>query len=248
MPAWIYTKISDDAMMKTSSSRALNGLKASVFLLALVPLVKLMCNAYRDELGANPIEKITHVTGYWTLTFLMIALSVTPIRLLLGWAWLVRFRRMLGLYAFFYGSLHFLTYLVLDQFFDWPAIVADIAKRPYITVGFPSFVLLIPLAMTSTDAMIRRLGGKRWKALHRLVYVIAMGGVVHFWWLVKKDVSEPMIFASLLALLFSVRIFYQLTGRRAKSLRPQPPVGKPCRAENADKPPLKAEACGRNNR
>ena len=179
--------------------------KGLVFLAALIPVVKLAWLGWNDGLGANPIEKITRTTGYWTLTFLLITLTATPLRTLSGWNWPVRWRRMLGLFAFFYACLHFLTYLVLDQFFDWPAIVKDIAKRPYITVGFPAFVMLIPLAVTSTSNMVRRLGGKRWKMLHRLVYVIAIAGVVHFWWLVKKDITEPVQFAAVLAVLLGFR-------------------------------------------
>ena len=179
--------------------------KGLVFLAALIPFVKLAWLGWNDGLGANPIEKITRTTGYWTLTFLMITLTATPLRTLSGWNWPVRWRRMLGLFAFFYACLHFLTYLVLDQFFDWPAIVKDIAKRPYITVGFPAFVMLIPLAVTSTSNMVRRVGGKRWKMLHRLVYVIAIAGVVHFWWLVKKDITEPLQFAAVLTLLLGFR-------------------------------------------
>ena len=179
--------------------------KGLVFLAALIPFLKLAWLGWNDGLGANPIEKITRTTGYWTLTFLMITLTATPLRTLSGWNWPLRWRRMLGLFAFFYASLHFLTYLVLDQFFDWPAIVKDIVKRPYITVGFPAFVMLIPLAVTSTNNMVRRLGGKRWKMLHRLVYVIAIAGVVHFWWLVKKDITEPVQFAAVLAVLLGFR-------------------------------------------
>jgi sulfoxide reductase heme-binding subunit YedZ len=177
----------------------------------------LIGNGVLDQLGANPIEKITRTTGYWTLTLLLVTLSATPLRRVLGWPWLGRFRRMLGLFAFFYGCLHFLTYLVLDQFFDWPGIVKDIAKRPYITVGFTAFLLLIPLAVTSTDGMIRRLGGKRWRRLHRLVYVIAIGGVVHFWWLVKKDITAPAADAAILAALLGFRVI-DAVRRRAEPL------------------------------
>ena len=177
-------------------------------MLALLPLMKLGLYAYWDRLGANPIEKITRTTGFWTLTFIVISLSVTPFRRLSGCLWLVRLRRMLGLYAFFYGCLHFLTYIVLDQFFDWEAILKDIVKRPYITVGFPAYLLLIPLALTSTDTMIRRLGGKRWRLLHKLVYLSAIGGVIHYWWLVKKDLTNPLSFAILLSLLLGIRLFY----------------------------------------
>ncbi|MGZ8227050.1 MAG: sulfite oxidase heme-binding subunit YedZ, partial [Methylococcaceae bacterium] len=185
--AWILKKIFNGMMIKNLNNKMVGWVKAAVFLLALIPLIKLGLGAYLDMLGANPIEKITRTTGYWTLTFLLITLTATPLRRLTGWNWVIRLRRMLGLYAFFYGCLHFLTYLVLDQFFDWESIVKDIIKRPYITVGFPSFLLMIPMAITSTDAMIRRLGGKRWRFLHRLVYFCAVGGVVHYWWLVKKD-------------------------------------------------------------
>ena len=191
---------------KTNKEKWLSAFKALVFIAALIPFGNLLWLGLHDGLGANPIEKITRTTGYWTLTFLMITLAATPLRTLTGWGWPLRFRRMLGLYAFFYACLHFLTYLVLDQFFDWPAIVKDIAKRPYITVGFPAFVMLIPLAVTSTNKMVQRLGAKRWRLLHRLVYVIAIAGVVHFWWLVKKDITEPVQFASVLTLLLGFRL------------------------------------------
>jgi sulfoxide reductase heme-binding subunit YedZ len=199
---------------KTLDDRRLGQLKALVFLLALLPAALLMVAAWEDQLGANPIEKITHNTGYWTLTFLLIGLGVTPLRQLSGASWLVRLRRMLGLFAFFYACLHFLTYLVLDQFFDWSAIAKDILKRPYITVGFAAFVLLIPLAVTSTNAMQRRLGGKNWKRLHRLAYLIAGAGVVHFAWLVKKDLSRPLLFGGILVLLLALRWFYKVKAAR----------------------------------
>lgn len=188
------------------SDKTIAWIKGVVFLLALIPLFKLGIRGYQEALGANPIEKTTRITGYWTLTFLMVTLVVTPFRKLTGWQWLMRLRRMLGLYAFFYACLHLATYLVLDQFFDWATIAKDILKRPYITVGFGSFLMLIPLAVTSTDGMIKRLGGKRWKALHQLVYLCAIGGVVHFWWLVKKDLSDPISFAVLLILLLGYRV------------------------------------------
>ncbi len=187
-------------------SKQLFWLKIALFMLALIPLANLIVKAVIDELGANPIEKITRTTGYWTLTLLLITLTVTPLRRLSGWSWLVRLRRMLGLFAFFYASLHFTTYLVLDQFFDVASIAKDIVKRPYITVGFPAFMLLIPLAVTSNDSMIRRLGGKRWRLLHRLVYLSAIGGGIHYWWLVKKDLTNPITFAILLALLLGFRL------------------------------------------
>lgn len=194
--------------LKTLNNKVLIWLKISLFLFALIPLIKLCIGVYFDNLGANPIEKITHRTGYWTLSFLLITLTITPLRRLTGWLWLVRLRRMLGLFAFFYGSLHFLTYLVLDQFFDWANIVKDIVKRPYITVGFSAFVLLIPLAITSNNRLMKLMGGKRWLLLHRAIYPIAIGGVVHYWWLVKKDITQPLIFAILLSILLAIRFFY----------------------------------------
>jgi len=198
--------------IKTLDNKALAWLKITVFLLAVFPLCKLGLSAYFDDLGANPIEKITRTTGYWTLSFLLITLTITPMRRLSGWSWPARLRRMLGLFVFFYGSLHFLTYLVLDQFFDWTSIVNDIVKRPYITVGFAAFILLIPLAITSTNRMMKRLGGKRWRTLHSLIYLIAVGGVVHYWWLVKKDITNPLAFALLLAVLLGIRLIYWLRG------------------------------------
>ncbi len=180
--------------------------KAATFVVCLAPLGLLIWRGFTGGLTANPIEFITHTTGWWTLAFLMITLAVTPLRRLLDMPWLLRLRRMLGLYVFFYASLHFLTWLVVDQFFDWQAIVKDIAKRPYITVGFSAFFLLLPLAATSTNAMVRRLGAARWQSLHRLVYVIAILGVVHFWWLVKKDIREPALFAMILTVLLGARL------------------------------------------
>ncbi len=193
---------------KRLSEPALARLKIGIFLLALWPLVKLIMRGYLDDLGANPIEKILRNTGFWTLTFLTLTMAVTPLRQLTQRVWLGRLRRMLGLFAFFYGVLHFSTYLILDQFFDWPNILNDISKRPYITVGFSALVLMIPLAVTSTDAMLKRLGGKRWRNLHRLVYLITAAGVFHFWWLVKKDISQPLIFAALLTISLTIRAVY----------------------------------------
>jgi sulfoxide reductase heme-binding subunit YedZ len=180
-------------------------LKPIVFLSCLVPLVLLGWDGYTDNLGANPIETITRATGKWTLILLLVTLSVTPLRKMSRWQLLIKFRRMLGLFAFFYACLHFTTYIWLDQFFELPSIVKDIIKRPFITVGFASFVLLIPLAVTSTSSMIRRLG-KRWQQLHRLVYVSAIGGVLHFLWLVKADIRRPVLYGSILALLLAYRL------------------------------------------
>jgi sulfoxide reductase heme-binding subunit YedZ len=180
--------------------------KPLLFAASLVPCAWLVWRIVGDDLGTNPIETLNRYTGDWTLRFLLITLAVTPLRRITGWHALVRLRRMLGLFAFFYASLHFLSYALVDQYFDWASIVKDVAKRPYITVGFTSFVLLIPLAITSTNAMVRRLGGRRWQRLHRLVYAIAVGGVVHFLWLVKSDIREPLIYAVILAALLGYRL------------------------------------------
>jgi sulfoxide reductase heme-binding subunit YedZ len=190
-------------------------LKPIVFLACLVPLADLGLRAVQGRLGANPIERITHQTGWWTLALLLTSLAVTPLRRLSGVLWLVQYRRMLGLFAFFYGSLHMLTYVWLDQFFDFHAMVHDIGKRPFITMGTLSYLSMIPLALTSTLWSIRKLG-KKWQTLHRLAYVAAIAGVIHFYWLVKKDKSEPLVFITVLALLFAIRIGYIIKERRAK--------------------------------
>ena len=179
-------------------------LRTAIFISSLTPLALLGWFALTDNLGANPIEVITHWTGDATIIFLLIALTVTPLRKLFGWNDAVKFRRMLGLFAFFYACLHFTTYIWLDQFFDFRGMIKDIAKRPFITVGFTSFVLLIPLAVTSTAAMVRRLG-KRWQKLHRAIYVIAAAGVIHYWWLVKKDIRWPLIYGGFLTALLGYR-------------------------------------------
>lgn len=178
--------------------------KAFIFLLSLLPALYLIYGIFTNGLGANPIEYILHSTGFWTLTFLMITLSITPIRKIKKLNGLIKYRRMLGLFAFFYAFLHFSIYLGIDRFFEWDEITKDIFKRPYITVGFTAFLMLIPLAITSTKKMIRRLG-KKWKSLHKLIYGIAVLGVIHFWWLVKKDITEPVIFAIILTILFLIR-------------------------------------------
>jgi len=179
--------------------------KLWLFAICLLPLARLFVLGFGDGLGANPIEFITHSTGTWTLVGLLVTLSVTPLRRLTGRADLIRYRRMLGLFAFFYAALHFMTYLWLDQFFDLAGIAKDIAKRLFVTVGFAAFVLLIPLAATSTRAMMRRLG-RRWQQLHRLVYLIALLGVIHYLWLVKKDLTQPLIFGAVLILLLAIRL------------------------------------------
>jgi methionine sulfoxide reductase heme-binding subunit len=195
----------EDIMIKDAWKPSL--LKLGVFGACLIPLGILVGNALTDNLGANPIDEITDQTGIWTLRLLLVTLAVTPARRLTGWNRLIQLRRMLGLFAFFYASLHFMTYLWLDQFFAFEDIIDDVMERPFITVGFTSFVLLIPLAITSTTAMIKRLGGKWWQRLHRLVYATAIGGVVHYLWLVKADMRLPLIYGSILALLLAYRLW-----------------------------------------
>jgi len=192
-------------------------IKVAVFVACLVPLGLLAWAAYTQNLGANPIEKITHATGDWTLRFLLITLSVTPLRKLLRVPSLIKFRRMLGLFAFFYASLHFTTYIWLDKFFNLHEMLADVAKRKFITVGFTAFILLIPLAATSTAGWIRRLGGKRWQALHRLIYFSAIAGVIHYVWLVKADIREPLEYGAILALLLGYRLVIWIRSSITKS-------------------------------
>ena len=184
--------------------------KPVLFVFCLVPFLWLVWDTSSNNLGANPVEEITHRTGDWILRLLLVTLAVTPLRRISGIQSLLRIRRMVGLFTFFYACLHFLTYIWLDQFFDVPAIVEDVVERPYITIGFSSFLLLIPLAVTSTNAMVRRLGGKRWQQLHRLVYVIGIGGVVHYLWLVKSDLTQPLFYALLLILLLGYRLTWYL--------------------------------------
>ena len=195
--------------MATATAGQIRLLKIAVFLLACFPLLRLVLLGLTDGLGTNPIEFITHSTGTWALVGLMLTLTVTPLRQLTGWNSLIRVRRLLGLFSFFYASLHFITYIWLDQFFDVAAIIKDVYKRPFITVGFAAFLLLIPLAMTSSNAMIRRLGAKRWQMLHRLVYLIAILGVLHYAWLVKKDLTQPLIYAAILTVLLGWRVLHQ---------------------------------------
>jgi methionine sulfoxide reductase heme-binding subunit len=187
-------------------------LKPLVFAAALAPAAWLVVGLVTDRLGANPVEAITHETGTWTLRFLVLTLAVTPVRRLTGWNGLVRYRRMLGLFAFFYATLHALIYAWLDQFFDVAEIARDIVKRPFITAGVVSFVLMVPLAVTSTAGWIRRLGGRQWQRLHRLVYVAAIAGVLHYWWLVRLDTLRPLVYASLVGALLALRVW---VGRRA---------------------------------
>jgi len=188
-----------------------------VFVLCLVPLGHLIWRALHHHLTANPIEYVTHQTGDWTLIFIVITLAVTPARKLLHLPELIRFRRMLGLFAFLYGLLHFATWVGLDKFFDWADMLADVHKRPFITAGFTGFVLMIPLAFTSTAGWIRRLGGRRWLALHRLIYVTAVAGVIHYYWLVKSDVRKPLFYGALVSLLLAMRTGFSLVARYSEA-------------------------------
>jgi sulfoxide reductase heme-binding subunit YedZ len=187
-------------------SRFIKWIKIPVFLLCLVPLGNLVWKGFQRDLTANPLEYIRNSTGFWTLVFLCVTLAVTPLRQLLHRNELIRFRRMLGLFAFFYGVLHFVTYIWFEQSFDLALMLEDVALRPFITAGFIAFVLMIPLALTSTSGMVRRLGGKRWQWLHRLVYLSAIAGVVHYFWKVKSDITIPMRFAVVLAILLGYRV------------------------------------------
>jgi len=181
--------------------------KPLVFLACLLPVGVLVWSGMVGALGANPVETVTHSTGDWTLRFLLLTLAVTPARWVTGWNGVIRYRRMLGLFAFLYASLHFLTYTVFDHFFALDSMLEDVTTRRYVTAGFVGFVLLIPLAVTSTQTMIGRLGGRRWCALHRLVYVSAIAGVVHYVWLVKIDRRPPLVYATVLMLLLGVRVW-----------------------------------------
>jgi len=187
--------------------------KIAIFLAALVPLARLVWKAFHDGLGANPIEVITHSTGDWTLRFILITLSITPLRRITRQYWLIGVRRMIGLFAFFYGTLHFLTYIWLDKFFDVHEMLKDVAKRRFITVGFSAFVLLIPLAVTSTQGWIRRLGGKNWQRLHRLIYFTGILAVIHYTWLVKADLHKPIEYGVVLAILLAYRVGVWLSAK-----------------------------------
>ncbi len=205
--------------MKTQKRRKPRGGKILVFFLGLLPLFWLGWDAFNDRLTANPIEFITHYTGDWTLRLIIIGLFITPLRKIFNWPDLIRYRRMIGLFAFFYGCLHFLTWIWLDKFFDPSEMWADIIKRRYITVGMAGFLMLIPLAITSTAGWIRRLGGKRWQLLHRLVYLTAIAGVIHYYWLVKSDIRLPLMYALFVAMLLAWRA--RLWTRAPR--RPAPP-------------------------
>ena len=198
------------------SSTNLKLVKVIVHFLCLLPLSRLIFCFYTNDLTANPVEFITHSTGTWTLAILLISLTITPLRKIKKLNWLISLRRMIGLYSFFYACLHFLTYLVFDLNFNFSGVAKDIAKRPFITIGFAAFLLLIPLALTSNKFSIRKLTGKRWNQLHWLVYPAAILGVIHFYWLVKSDVRQPVIYGLILILLFGFRLGGKFLGRQRR--------------------------------
>jgi methionine sulfoxide reductase heme-binding subunit len=191
--------------------------KIAIFLAALLPLAALAWRGFHDGLGANPIEVITHTTGDWTLRLILTTLAITPLRKLTRQYWLIGIRREIGLFAFFYGALHFTTYIWLDKFFDLHEMIKDVYKRPFITAGFTAFVLLIPLAITSTAGWIRRLGGKNWQRLHRLIYVSAIVGVIHYIWLVKADERKPLQYAFVLSILLLYRVWSWIVEMRKRT-------------------------------
>jgi len=203
----------------SQQERRLRWIKLGVFLAGLYPLARLVVFGVTQQLGANPIEFITRSTGLWTLVMLCITLAVTPLRRLTGLNQLLRLRRMLGLFAFFYGALHFTTYFWFDQWFDLHAIWHDVVKRPFITVGFAAFVLMSALALTSPRAAVRRLGGKRWQALHRAIYAIAVLAILHFWWMKagKHDLAQPKLYAAIVFVLLAIRVAYAVAARLATS-------------------------------
>ena len=207
-----------------SRLRLITLLKAFLVPAALLPLAWLVWKALQNDLGANPVEFITHATGDCALTFLLASLAITPLRKLTKFPELIRFRRMLGLYAFFYASLHLLTFAGLDHHFNWAEIVPDVYKRPFVTAGFTAWLLMVPLALTSTTWSIRKLGGKNWTRLHWLVYFSAIAGVVHYWWLVKQDITDPLIYAVILGVLLGFRIVVKLSGRRNSSPKATSPA------------------------
>jgi sulfoxide reductase heme-binding subunit YedZ len=192
--------------------------KVALFAVCLVPVLWLLRRAWNQDLTANPIEYITHFTGDWAIRFVVITLAVTPLRRLLGAPWLIRYRRMLGLFAFFYATLHFLTWFVLDKFFDWHEILGDFTKRRFIIAGLTAFLAMLPLAITSTAGWIRRLGGRRWQALHRLLYVTAVAAVIHYYWLVKSDVRLPLFYGAIVALELLYRVGVWALGQRGSAV------------------------------
>ncbi|MBC7708593.1 MAG: sulfoxide reductase heme-binding subunit YedZ [Rhizobacter sp.] len=209
---------------RSPSATFVQRVKWLLIVLGMMPLLRLIAGFPLGWLGANPIEFITRSTGTWTIVGIAVTLSITPLRKLLNWPWLIRLRRAAGLLAFFYASLHFTTYIWFDRFFDVDDIIKDIIKRPFITVGFAAFVLLIPLAATSKNSIIKKLGAKRWQRIHYLIYLIAILAVIHYWWLVKKDLTQPIIYAVVFAVLLGVRLIWKL---RSVSSEKPPLVAKP---------------------
>ena len=216
MPA---PRITFDFIPATLPPRALASVRAGLFVLALLPFARLIVLGVTNDLGANPVEFVLRSLGTWTLVMVLATLTITPLRWLTGWAWPIRLRRMLGLYAFFYGSMHITAYVWIDHFFDWNSIAADIVKRPYLTFGFAAYVLMVPLAVTSTNAMVRRLGGRNWQRLHRAVYAVGVFGVTHYWFhkLAKNDLAQPVLYALVLGTLLGVRLLGWGGGRQAPS-------------------------------
>jgi sulfoxide reductase heme-binding subunit YedZ len=200
------------AGLATLSPQRVRALKLALWLLALLPFVRLLYLGATEQYGANPLEFVTRSTGTWTLVMLCLTLSVTPLRRLTGWNWLIKLRRMLGLFAFFYGLQHFLLWIGVDRGFDLAYMIKDVYKRPFITVGFTAFMLMVPLALTSTNGMVRRLGGRRWQALHKLVYAIAVLAILHYWWhkAGKNDFSEVSIYAAVVFVLLGMRVWWRV--------------------------------------
>ena len=224
MQAWTCVRIFELAatLHMKSFNPPVKWIKIPVFLLCLLPVLHLLWRGLHQELGANPVEAITDTTGDWTLRFLVITLAITPVRKIANQPWLIRFRRMFGLFAFFYACLHFTTYIWLDQYFDLRSMLKDVAKRPFITAGFTAFVLLIPLALTSTTGWIRRLGGARWQKLHRLIYLSGIAGAIHYYWKVKSDVREPVFYLVVVLLLLAFRAVTAARARRAGAIARAP--------------------------
>ena len=191
--------------MKQMSSRAVARLKVLTFLACLTPMLQVTAGVVTGTAGADPVEALAHTTGLWALRLLLVTLALSPARKLTGWCWLLRLRRMFALYAFFYATMHMLVYVVFEQGFDWPMILSDVVKRPWLSAGCISFALMIPLAITSTNGMMRRLG-KNWQRLHRLVYPVALAAVLHYFWLVKRDITAPSVYALILAILLCARL------------------------------------------
>lgn len=214
-PAWICAGSTERVRL----SRRSNVIRPIVFLAALVPLGLLVWEAFTDNLGANPIEEIELRTGRWALRFIAITLAVTPLRRLTGWNEAIKYRRMLGLFAFFYATLHLSAFIGLDMFFDVSDIVEDIVKHPYITIGMATWLLLLPLAITSTKGWVRRLGGKRWNRLHQLIYVAAITGTIHYLWAVKKDTFLPLVYLTIMGALLGWRLWDWLARRKTRTAR-----------------------------